>query len=54
MRSLVWRNGHHAAQAIGEFFRAAPTALPAARARGAAHLSENKKLKARLERHLAI
>ena len=51
---LVWRNGHHAAHAVGEFFRVASTALPAARTRGAAHLAKSEKLKARLKKELAI
>ncbi len=51
---LVWRNGHHAAQAAGEFFRVAPTALQSARTRGAAYLGENRKLKAKLKDRVTI
>lgn len=51
---LLWRNGHHATQAAGEFSRVAPTTLPAARARGVAHLTENRELRARLKKCLAV
>ena len=51
---LVWRNGHHTAEAVGEFFRVARTALPSARTRGAAYLAQNKKLKAKLKDRVTV
>jgi len=43
---LVWRNGHHTAEAVGVYLQATYTALPSARVRGAAGLKENRRLEA--------
>ena len=49
-----WRDGHHAAEAAGEFLRVARTALPSARTRVAAYLGQNRKLKAKLRDRVTV
>jgi len=43
---LVWRDGHHTAEAVGEFFQVTYTARPSARVRWAEDLKKNRRLRA--------
>jgi len=54
MTYLVWPNGHHTAEAAGQYFQGTSVSLPSARTRGAAYLGKNRKLNAKRKDRVAV